>query len=363
MTAWTVRLAISAANSSSSRYSEVNGTKSGPDDASRRSAGNRSRSVGTLEPRPASERSQPSSSPTFHRSAQSARAAPDQLLDGSPAATCRTSRGKSSGPPGVGSAHTSSSRKSRAISWMRQGLEVCAVFGSLIRGPPSLVSSLPRNPPPTYTKNPGDPVLLSRAFGGLPRTRRRRTSPDPSRRGRTQRCLRSRPSARPSRPILWQSRLLLSVPDSPGIRQGGRAYAGRSTAKSRVSDCLFTQELFPTDAAVPVLGARQRAAAHGTSRLAGQRELQELLPHSRHLQVGTCRLAYEPHLWPADVRYAPCRRTESDLDHPVGYLPGVYGLAHEPFGHRHHGQPGQGPDRHKDQIVELGGPQDGVQDR
>src|SRR5215216_1812 len=86
-----------------------------------------------------------------------------------------------------------------------------------------------------YTKNPGHSVLLSRAFGGAPRTRRRRTSPDPSRRGRTQRCLRSRPSARPSRPILWQSRLLLSVPDSPGIRQGGRAYAGRSTAKSRVS--------------------------------------------------------------------------------------------------------------------------------
>ena len=37
-----------------------------------------------------------------------------------------TSRGKSPGPPGVGSAHTSSSRKSWVSSWMRQGREVCA---------------------------------------------------------------------------------------------------------------------------------------------------------------------------------------------------------------------------------------------
>jgi hypothetical protein len=44
-----------------------------------------------------------------------------------------TSRGKSSGPPGVGSSHTSSSRKSRVSSWIRQGREVCALFGSLMR--------------------------------------------------------------------------------------------------------------------------------------------------------------------------------------------------------------------------------------
>ena len=51
---------------------------------------------------------------------------------GRPRRSARTSRGKSSGPPGVGSAHTSSSRKSRVSSWIRQGREVCAVFGSLI---------------------------------------------------------------------------------------------------------------------------------------------------------------------------------------------------------------------------------------
>src|SRR5918994_1467836 len=169
---------------------------------------------------------------------------------------------------------------------------------------------------------------------------------------------------RPSTSI--QTNPFVSTPYLPSQLPGctpKRSYANPSTAKSRVSDCLFAQEFFPTDAAVRVLGARQCAAAHGTSRLAGQRELQELLPHSRHLQVGTYRVAYKPHLWPADVRYAPCRHTESELDHPVGYPPGVYGLAHESFWHRHHGQPGQGPDRHKDQIVELGGPQDGVQDR
>jgi hypothetical protein len=63
------------------------------------------------------------------------------------AITC-TSRGKSSGPPGVGSAQTSSSSKSGAISWMRQGTDVCAVFGSLIARPPSVplrsTSSCPR---------------------------------------------------------------------------------------------------------------------------------------------------------------------------------------------------------------------------
>ena len=42
---------------------------------------------------------------------------------------------KSSRSPGVGNAHTSSSRKSRVSSWIRQGREVCAELGSLI--PPS----------------------------------------------------------------------------------------------------------------------------------------------------------------------------------------------------------------------------------
>src|SRR5215218_10136447 len=140
MTPWTVRLAISVAHSSPSRYSEEKGSasKSGPDGASRRSTGNRSRSVGTLEPRPASGPSQLSSSPTFHRIAQSVRAARDEPCDGSPEAISCTRRGKSSGPPCVGSAHTSSSRKSRVSSWIRQAREVCALFGSLIRGPPGI---------------------------------------------------------------------------------------------------------------------------------------------------------------------------------------------------------------------------------
>ncbi len=49
------------------------------------------------------------------------RAAREEPCDGSPEAISSTSRGKSSGPPGVGSAHTSSSRKSRVSSWIRQG--------------------------------------------------------------------------------------------------------------------------------------------------------------------------------------------------------------------------------------------------
>ena len=139
-----VRLAISAAHSSSSRYSEVKGSasNSGPVGASRRSAGNRSRSVRTLDPRPASARSHPGNSPTFHRTAKSVREAREELRDGSPEAIDCTSRGKWPGPPGVGSAHTSSSRKSRVSSWIRQGRDVWAVLGSLIRGPRSVRLSM-----------------------------------------------------------------------------------------------------------------------------------------------------------------------------------------------------------------------------
>jgi hypothetical protein len=46
----------------------------------------------------------------------------------------RTSRAKSSLPPGVGTAHTSSSRKSQVSSWIRHGREACAALGSLIAG-------------------------------------------------------------------------------------------------------------------------------------------------------------------------------------------------------------------------------------
>lgn len=60
-----------------------------------------------------------------------ARAAGGRLLDVSPSATCRTSLGKS-GPPGVGNAHTSSSLKSGAIWWIRQGWDLWAEIGRRI---------------------------------------------------------------------------------------------------------------------------------------------------------------------------------------------------------------------------------------
>jgi hypothetical protein len=73
-----------------------------------------------LELRPAAGSSQLSSSPTFHRIAHRMWATRDDSSNGSPETTSATSRGKSSGPPGVGSAQTSSSRKSEATSWIRQ---------------------------------------------------------------------------------------------------------------------------------------------------------------------------------------------------------------------------------------------------
>lgn len=38
--------------------------------------------------------------------------------------------------PGVGSSHTSSSRKSSVSSWIRHGLPMCSAFESFIREPP-----------------------------------------------------------------------------------------------------------------------------------------------------------------------------------------------------------------------------------
>src|SRR4051794_25621250 len=93
----------------------------------------RSRRLGTREPSPVLGSSQPKISPSFQRSAHSALAARDEFCVGSPAARASTSIGKSSRSPGVGSSHTSSSRKSGVSSWMRQGREVCAEFGSFIR--------------------------------------------------------------------------------------------------------------------------------------------------------------------------------------------------------------------------------------
>ena len=95
--------------------------------AQRRRLGRRGRSSGS---------SQPSSSPSFQRIAHSAAGDAEALAAGRPRRASRTSRGKSSGPPGVGSAHTSSRRKSRVSSWIRQGREVCALFGQ----PPSSIS-------------------------------------------------------------------------------------------------------------------------------------------------------------------------------------------------------------------------------
>src|SRR4051812_30326538 len=115
------------------RYTGLNGSdsKCASPGASRRSAGRRSRRVGTRAPTPVSGSSQPSSSPSFQRIAQRARTAREDPCDGSPEVIAWTSFGKSSGPPGVGSAHTSSRSKSGVSSWIRQGCEPCALAGSL----------------------------------------------------------------------------------------------------------------------------------------------------------------------------------------------------------------------------------------
>ena len=131
-----VWLAISSAHSSSVRYSDVNRRppESAPGAPSRRSCGRRSRSDGTREPRPVCGRSRPNSAPSFQRSANSARTAAE-LRAASSEAVSRTSRSKSSSAPGVGSAQTSSIRKSGVSSWIRQGREVCAVLGSRMCAP------------------------------------------------------------------------------------------------------------------------------------------------------------------------------------------------------------------------------------
>ena len=105
-------------------------SKSGPAGASRRSGGQpvAERRHPRAGRRPgSSHRAAPRASTGSRKSARR-RGRAARRVDRAPSA--RTSRGKSSGPPGVGSAHTSSSRKSGVSSWIRQGREVCAVSGA-----------------------------------------------------------------------------------------------------------------------------------------------------------------------------------------------------------------------------------------
>src|SRR5689334_23700615 len=129
MTPCIVWLADSAAHSSSSRYSDSKGrlSKAGPGG---RSSGTRSRSVRTRPPTPVLGSSQPRARPSADRIAHSTRAGPGASRDGSIEVNCRTSRGKSPASPRAGSAQTSSTRKSPAISWIRHGRDVWAVSGS-----------------------------------------------------------------------------------------------------------------------------------------------------------------------------------------------------------------------------------------
>jgi len=75
-----------------------------------RSSGNRSRSVGTLEPEAASGRPTRSSSPTFTGSRRACGRRPEELCDGRKRPSSCTTEG-SRRAAGVGSAQTSSSRK------------------------------------------------------------------------------------------------------------------------------------------------------------------------------------------------------------------------------------------------------------
>jgi len=114
------------------------------------------------------------------------------LTAGSNEAISCTSRGKSSGPPGVGSAQTSSSRKSRVSSWIRQGVgrEVERVSRTLVKRCAGLINagrrdaSIPPGPPARAValafvgalegavialagQAPHDEVLAARAAAGV----------------------------------------------------------------------------------------------------------------------------------------------------------------------------------------------------
>jgi hypothetical protein len=82
-------------------------SNTGPGEPAPRSTGSRSRRVATRAPTPAAGSSQPSCAPSFQRIANRILASRDGLSSVSPVANWWTSRPKSWGPPGVGSAHTS----------------------------------------------------------------------------------------------------------------------------------------------------------------------------------------------------------------------------------------------------------------
>ena len=99
---------------------------------SRRSAGRRSRSVGTLEPRPVSGRR----ARAAPRSPTGARTACARRRRGGPKGrrrrTAPPAAGSRPGRRGSAAPRRPPRSKSGAISWMRQGREVCAVLGRAI---------------------------------------------------------------------------------------------------------------------------------------------------------------------------------------------------------------------------------------
>ncbi len=129
MTPCTVWLAISSANSSSVTYSGVNrcASKSVGVSANPRVVGHEGSEPACRDRFPGRRGRARDRSSTGSRTAPARR---ERSQPGSNVAISRTRRGKSSGPPGVGSAQTSRTRKSLANSWIRHGRAVCSAVSS-----------------------------------------------------------------------------------------------------------------------------------------------------------------------------------------------------------------------------------------
>ncbi len=127
MTPCMVRLAISAAHSSSSRYSEMKGSasKAGPGGSVAeigRAGGPAGVEHSRVEPGVGLVPAQPLAELQADVPQRAGGARASSVAGSAAASPSHQNERSRLGPPGVGSAHTSSSRKSGTSSWIRQGL-------------------------------------------------------------------------------------------------------------------------------------------------------------------------------------------------------------------------------------------------
>src|SRR5215212_1979405 len=127
---------------------------------------------------------------------------------------------------------------------------------------------------------------------------------------------------------------------------------------------LSLEELFPRDVAPRESGCHLGAFSEGACCFARNRELHDSLLAAPRREVRLCKVCEGPDLWASYIGDTPGRQLERELHKAAGDLTCVYGLEEPPFGDRRdEGHAVQCPHHREDELVELGGSEDGTRNR